>query len=221
MESSSLGGKNRGIDVHQIIAIKTVNPAAETGLPASSAWEKASQAAFCHDWRGENADPRLETKARFLWSDKYLFVQFRCRYRSIYVYDGGNVRRDQLWLRDVAEIFIRPGNGDPMHYREFEISPNGDWLDLDIDHGKKSILNCDLKSIVRIDANASQWSAELAIPFSCLTTAIRPDEIWRLNLFRIEGPESGRFYSAWLPTFTSKPNFHVPEHFGELRLMSS
>ena len=121
----------------------------------------------------------------------------------------------------MAELFIRPGTDDPGHYREFEISPNGDWLDLDIDRGQKSILYCDLKSRVRIDADASAWSAELAIPFSCLTAAFHPDEVWRLNLFRIEGPEPDRFYSAWRPTHTAKPNFHVPEHFGELHFAPS
>jgi len=196
--------------------MKTEAALTSTGLPGLSAWEKTTPVTFCSDWLGEHADRQRETRTRFLWSDEYLFVQFLCRYRQIYVYEGGNARRDQLWQRDVAELFIRPGTTDPGHYKEFEISPNGDWLDLDIDHGQKSILYCDLKSQVRIDAGASVWSAELAIPFCCLTDAFHPEEVWRLNLFRIEGPEPDRFYSAWSPTFTPKPNFHVPEHFGEL-----
>jgi hypothetical protein len=200
----------------QVTAVKTESPIAITGLPAPSAWDAATPVSFCADWRGEHADTRRETQARFLWSEEYLFVQFFCRYRQIYVYDGGNTRRDRLWLRDVAELFIRPGSHDPRHYKEFEISPNGDWLDLDIDHSRKSILYCDLKSRVQVDADASAWSAELAIPFSCLTTAFKPDEVWRLNIFRIEGFEPDRFYSAWCPTCTPEPNFHVPEHFGEL-----
>jgi hypothetical protein len=202
--------------VNHITAIKTEAPLAGTGLPDLSAWEKATPVAFCTDWCGEHADPQRETRARFLWSDDYLFVRFLCRYRRICVFDGGNARRDELWLRDVAELFIRPGCDDPGHYKEFEISPNGYWLDLDIDHGQKSILYCDLRSRVFIDEDAFTWSAELAIPLGCLTAAFHPDEVWRLNLFRIEGPEPGRFYSAWHPTFTSIPNFHVPEHFGEL-----
>jgi alpha-galactosidase len=200
----------------QITALKTNLLNADARLPAPSAWDTATPISFCTDWRGDHADPQRETRARFLWSNECLFVQFLCRYRQIHVYEGGNARRDQLWLRDVAELFIRPGTDDPLHYREFEISPNGDWLDLDIDHGQKSILYCNLESRVRIDAETSIWSAELAIPFSCLTASLNPEEVWRLNIFRIEGPEPGRFYSAWSPTFTSKPNFHVPEYFGEL-----
>jgi hypothetical protein len=209
------------MDMNRIVALKTEEPSTSAGLPGSLAWEKATRVSFCSDWRGEHADPQRETEARFLWSDEFLFVQFLCRYRTIYIYDDDNCRRDQLWLRDVAEIFIRPGSDDPGHYKEFEISPNGDWLDLDIDRGKKSILYCDLKSRVRIDADASVWSAELAIPFGCLTAAFHPDEVWRLNLFRIEGPDPDRFYSAWRSTYTPNPNFHVPEHFGELHFAAS
>jgi hypothetical protein len=32
----------------------------------------------------------------------------------------------------------------------------------------------------------------------------------------VEGPSEPRFYSAWRPTNTGQPNFHVPEAFGWL-----
>jgi len=40
--------------------------------------------------------------------------------------------------------------------------------------------------------------------------------VWRVNFFRVEGATEPRFYSAWRPTNTPKPNFHVPEAFGAL-----
>jgi alpha-galactosidase len=40
--------------------------------------------------------------------------------------------------------------------------------------------------------------------------------VWRVNFFRVEGAAEPRFYSAWRPTNTPKPNFHVPEAFGAL-----
>jgi alpha-galactosidase len=125
-----------------------------------------------------------------------------------------------LWERDVAEVFIRPGSDDPRHYKEFEISPNGDWLDLDINKGEKSFLLCDLRSRVAVDHGSRTWTAEMAIPFNSLTGSFDPDEVWRLNLFRIEGPEPNRFYSAWRATCTSRPNFHVSDAFGELHFIA-
>lgn len=202
--------------MNQVIALKLDKPLKNEALPSPSAWEKAQPVVYCSDWRGEHPDPQRETQVRLLWSHEFLFIRFLCRYREIYVYEDCNSRRDKLWLRDVAEIFIRPSGNDLRHYREFEISPNGDWLDLDIAPGEKSILYCDLRSRVFVDSDAYVWSADLAIPISCLTAAFNPDDVWSFNLFRIEGREPDRFYSAWQPTYTLQPNFHVPEVFGEL-----
>jgi alpha-galactosidase len=202
--------------MNRIIAGKLELPLGEDGLPRASEWEKAQPVCFYSDWRGEHADPERATQVRLLWSGEYIFFSFCCRYRDIYVYEGGNSRRDKLWQRDVAEVFIRFPNDDLKRYKEFEISPNGDWLDLDIHPGGKSIIMCDLKSRVIVNSDAKIWNAELAIPIDCLAAAVNPGDIWRINLFRIEGRDPNRFYSAWRPTFTPQPNFHVPEHFGEL-----
>ena len=208
---------NSTLIMNRAIAVKLQTGLAPGALPDSSDWGKAPTTTFSSDWRGENADPQRETKVQLLWSYERLFVRFCCRFREIGVYPGGAVRRDQLWLRDVAELFIRPGAEEPGHYREFEISPNGDWLDLDICHGQKTHLFCSLTCRAIVQPDSGIWIAELAIPMNCITTEFHPEEIWRLNLFRIEGPEPNRFYSAWQPTHTPQPNFHVPNKFGELQ----
>jgi alpha-galactosidase len=51
---------------------------------------------------------------------------------------------------------------------------------------------------------------------SCLTAHFDPDAEWRVNFYRVEGATEPRFYSAWRPTGTPAPNFHVPEAFGQL-----
>jgi alpha-galactosidase len=202
--------------MNRITAYQLDAPLDEKGLPGASAWERSEPVAYCADWRGDWPDAQRETLSRLLWSEEFLFVRFDCRFRDIYVYDGGNCRRDILWDRDVAEAFIRPPENGFGHYFEFEISPNGDWLDLDIAPGQKQILYCDLRSRVVVDSIARIWTAELAIPMNCLTTTFNPNDVWSINLFRIEGCEPNRYYSAWRPTHTPRPNFHVPEVFGEL-----
>jgi len=201
--------------MEQILAVKREGYG-EGILPSSPEWEKAPPISFSSDWQGANSDPLRETQVRMLWSYDHLYIRFHCRYRGLYVYEDTNNRRDELWLRDVAEVFIQTGADSPGNYKEFEISPNGDWLDLTISPGAKTHLFCDLKSRVRIDSDSHCWTAEMAIPIHCLTAKLNPQEIWRLNLFRIEGLEPYRFYSAWRPTGTPVPNFHVPECFGEL-----
>ena len=206
-------------DMYQMLAAKLRAPLENGGLPGSSSWAPASSVAFCSDWRDENRDPGRQTQVRMLWSPDSIFLRFDCSYREIFTYSGKATHRDQLWMRDVAEVFIRPDMWDANHYLEFEISPNGDWLDLDIAPGKKSILFCDLKSRVLLDRKKQTWTAEMAIPMSCLTQSFKPHEAWRLNFFRIEGREPNRFYSAWVPTFAPQPNFHVPEVFGVLHFL--
>ena len=71
---------------------------------------------------------------RLLWTEDELYLRFRCRYRAIYVFPDADPsgHRDELWERDVAEVFLQPDRFGEKYYKEFEVSPNGQWLDLDI-----------------------------------------------------------------------------------------
>jgi len=40
--------------------------------------------------------------------------------------------RDELWNRDVAEVFLQAGFPRSVEIQEFEVSPNGQWIDLTI-----------------------------------------------------------------------------------------
>jgi alpha-galactosidase len=60
------------------------------------------------------------------------------------------------------------------------------------------------------------WIAQLALPMKSLVERFDPVATWRVNFYRVEGPSEPRFYSAWQPTGTPVPNFHVPEAFGIL-----
>ena len=52
-----------------------------------------------------------------------------------------------------------------------------------------------------------------------VTPSFAPAAVWRVNFYRVEGQQEPRFYSAWQPTNTPHPNFHVPEAFGRLRFV--
>ena len=154
-----------------------------------------------------------------LWTRENFFLKFRCRYRTLTVFEGGDSdgRRDQLWDRDVAEVFIQPDPSQPRHYLEFEVSPNGMWIDLDISPSGKRDPKSRMKSRVQLNESERLWDAEIALPMRSITEHFDPWSEWRINFFRVEGATEPRFYSAWQPTFTAQPNFHVPEAFGKLR----
>ena len=193
------------------IKLDAAHPAAE--------WQTARPVSFCSDWQGKNPDPERETHVRALWSRDTLYLRYECRYRELYVFEDAEAtgRRDHLWDRDVAEAFLQPEPSPERYYKEFEVAPNGMWIDLDISPSGLADLKSGLARSVHIDEGQRIWVAELAIPLESLTQNFDPQQLWRANFYRVEGRSEPRQYLAWQPTFTPKPNFHVPEAFGTLR----
>jgi alpha-galactosidase len=199
-------------------AVRLTSGTDTDGFPVTSAWELAPAVRFNTDWQGLNADPGRETEVRMLWTPEILYLRFDARYRSITVFPDGDIggRRDHLWDRDVCEVFLQPDAKEIRRYKEFEIAPNGFWIDLDIGPGAKHDLQSGLRRRVKVDEGKKQWQALLALPMRSLVEDFEPSAEWRVNFYRVEGEAEPRFYSAWRPTRTPQPNFHVPEAFGRL-----
>ena len=182
-------------------------------------WQRAEAISFCSDWQGKNFDPGRNTQVRALWSEQTLYLRFECRYRELCVFEDADPdgRRDYLWERDVVEAFLQPDPALPLFYREFEVSPNGMWVDLDIYPGGRADLKSGMQRSAFVDRGSHVWTAEMAIPLLALTSDFDPARIWRANFYRVEGLKEPRAYLAWQPTHTPQPNFHVPAAFGNLR----
>jgi alpha-galactosidase len=215
---------NEALDMSgSIVAMKLVDTLDAAGFPFADSWNLAEAIRFASDWQGKNRDAGRETEVRVLWTEDTLYLQFRCRYRALTVFENSepNGRRDQLWDRDVAEVFIQTDPAQLRRYWEFEVSPNGLWIDLAISPEGKRDPKSGMKSRVVLDESKKLWVADVALPMHALTEVFDPSEVWRVNFFRVEGPTEPRFYSAWRPTNTRVPNFHVPEAFGDLRFQSN
>jgi alpha-galactosidase len=199
-------------------AVRLTDPPDAEGFPSESAWGKCPRMRFENDWQGQNADPDRATEVQLLWTPDTLFLKFHARYRTITVFPDarGDGWRDELWNRDVAEAFLQPDSRDPWKYKEFEVSPNGFWIDLDLVNRKHTELHSRMRRRVVQDVQAKTWTAELSIPMPSLTPHFDPQQSWRVNFFRVEGAAEPRFYSAWSPTFSHEPDFHVPGAFGKL-----
>ena len=200
------------------VAVRLNDPLDADGFPSSSSWELSAPLRFNKDWQGKHADAERETEVRLLWTPEILFVRFQAKYRVVTVFNDAepNGRRDQLWDRDVVEVFLQPDPSQLRRYKEFEVSPNGMWIDLDIAPGEKHDLKSGLRRRVILNEATKTWVAELALPMKSISAHFDPAATWRVNFYRVEGSAEPRFYSAWQPTKTPAPNFHVPEAFGEL-----
>jgi hypothetical protein len=79
----------------------------------------------------------------------------------------------RLWDWDVAEVFIGSNFQNIRRYKEFEISPQGEWIDLDIDlekphHEDGWTWNSGLLVSARIDSTAKIWYRAMRIPLAPL-----------------------------------------------------
>ena len=129
---------------------------------------------------------------------------------------------NHLWDWDVAEVFIGSDFQRIRHYKEFEVSPQGEWVDLDIDRDFVQAdggvaWNSKFASKARIDEAKKIWYAEMKIPFAAIDKRKPAEGVeYRINLYRCQGPAEGRVFIAWQPT--GQKTFHVPEKFGRMKL---
>jgi hypothetical protein len=169
--------------------------------------------------------PTYRTRISSRWTHKYLYLLFVCPYEELYLKPSPDTATETfgLWNWDVAELFIGTDFEKIRRYKEFEVSPQGEWIDLDInldlpDHTVGWTWNSGFQKNARIDADAKIWYAAMRIPFAALDRR-RPvaGTTFRVNLFRSQGPPERRHSIAWQPPMAD--SFHVPEKFGLLVLV--
>lgn len=203
----------------EIVAARVTREVRLDAANSVKEWQLARPILFFHDWQGRNLDPAIESEVRVLWSPTSLHLRFACRYRELFLFEDSdpNGRRDHLWDRDVAEAFLQPDPAAGHYYKEFEVAPNGMWIDLDISPAGGADSNSGLTRSVHVDEPRRKWVAEMTIPMRAITAKFDPSAVWRANFYRVEGRAEPRQYMAWQPTRTPQPNFHVPQAFGGLR----
>ncbi len=190
-------------------------------------WERAEWVEFDHDMAGQPHYPQAATRVASVWTATSVYFAFRCKYSTLNVYEGEDPlpERWELWNRDVVEVFANPEPERVNHYYEFEVAPNNQWIDLEIDKDKDPFNDAKWDShfahATRIDAKRRVWTCEMRIPVSAITSrpaAVRPGTEWRINFFRADGPgdDSVRRFLSW-STIPEGKTFHVPTRFGIIR----
>lgn len=192
--------------------------------PASSFW-RGSEVVFIERDRRGKPEPKYKTEIRTRWTNRNLYLLFICPYEELNLRPNPitSAETNELWNWDVAEVFIGADFKNIRRYKEFELSPQGEWVDLDIDldqphHEGGWKWNSGLEGSARIDKAAHVWYGAMRIPY--LAIDVRPAAVGntlRINLFRCQGPSAARKYLAWQSPMSD--SFHVPEKFGILKLV--
>jgi hypothetical protein len=193
--------------------------------PQAKVWRHASSQTIDKDCHKQVTYDALRTEVRAFWTDEYLYFLFRCPYSELNIFLPANNSgpRNKLWERDVVELFIGADWRNIRQYREFEVAPTGDWIDLAIDLDHKSYdqsWRSGWQTLAKIDRTRKVWRAAARIPLSAITRdVVEPGTRWRMDLYRIDGhgPDANRHVLCWQPLCTPEhPSNHTPEHFGTL-----
>jgi hypothetical protein len=213
-----------GAPAEFVIKHVTGNPTLDLN-PDSEPWRDARSQEMIKDCSREIEYGNLRTEIRSFWTDTDLYFLFSCPYEALNVFlpAANAAPRNGLWDRDVVEMFLGDDWQNIRHYREFEIAPTGDWIDLAIDLDRKNYdktWRSGWQTAARIDQTRKTWYAGARIPLRAVSEKpVRTDTRWRMNLYRIDGLglDPVRHFMCWQPTCVQNrdPN-HVPEHFGTL-----
>jgi hypothetical protein len=196
-----------------------------TADPAAAPWKDVKPVVADKDRYGKAvAGHRTEIRSR--WTDGHLYILFVCPYEELNLKPSpsATTETNKLWDWDVAEVFIGSDFQKINRYREFQVSPQGEWVDLDIDSSPAKTAegwrwNSGFEVKARIDEAKKIWYGEMKIPIKSFDS--RPAKAgneMRINCFRIQGkPKPDRVYVAWNPP--NNTTYHTPEAFGRIVLV--
>ena len=193
--------------------------------PNSAFWRGAPAIFAASDGRGSPV-PGHKTEIRSLWTPQNLYFLFICPYESLNLKPEPKTAEEtnELWKWDVAEVFIGSDFQNIRRYKEFEISPRAEWVDLDINldaprHEDGWKWNSGFQAAARIDEAAKVWYGCMRIPYTAVDVrAAAAGNVLRINFYRSQGARPNHRSIAWQPTGAA--SFHVPEAFGTLKLVN-
>jgi alpha-galactosidase len=194
---------------------------------SKASWKLAESVEFDHDAFGQLHHPELSTRVASVWTETYIYFAFWARYDSLHFYEGEDPVKERwrLWERDVVEVFVNPQPERVQHYFEFEVAPNNQWVDLEIDRSKdssnKESWDSHFEHATRVDAKSHLWTTEMRTPLAAVNvTTIHAGDKWRANFFRAagQGGDEHRQFLAW-STIPEGRTFHVPTRFGILEFV--
>jgi hypothetical protein len=191
--------------------------------PDSGFWTGASRVIAESDFYGQPIEGH-RTEILLQWTQENLYLLFVCPYQELNLRPKPNLTAEtyELWNWDVAEVFVGADFQNIRRYKEFEVSPQGEWVDLDVNldnppHEVGWVWQSGCEVAARIDSPQKTWYGFMRIPWPAIDS--RPpaagNEL-RINFFRCQGSGPDRNYITWRPMY--RASFHAPEAFGILRL---
>ncbi|HBG28011.1 MAG TPA: diguanylate cyclase [Phycisphaerales bacterium] len=172
-----------------------------------------------------------KTQFKLLYDNDNLYVFFRVE--DQYVKCVAERIHSNVCCDSCVEFFFSPYNSLMENYFNLEINCGGTPL---LHYGSKtnrqplSDLDCkkikiyhSLPKLIKVEIiEPTEWFLQYRIPFEVIEKYSMIDHpadgvIWRANFFKCASKTSHPHWLTWSKVNSPKPQFHLPEYFGEIR----
>ena len=175
--------------------------------------------------------PTVEARMAYDRDNVYVIFRVQDRYvKSVVQEYNGNVSGDSC-----VEFFFAPDPANPLCYFNLEINAGGTPLIFYITKPMSGLTRLLPEEIAQIEIAHSlprvvdpeiqepvTWTIECRVPFSILekyAKVARPSAgvQWKANFYKTGSRTSSPNYLTWSPVLFERPNFHLPQYFGDIQ----
>jgi len=169
------------------------------------------------------------TKFRAVWCDDGLRLRYDCE--DCYISAVATQPNGYVWQDSCVEFFVAPNPSKPENYFNFEMNCVGthlmgthcDWLEGYADRSLDIGITVATTVPGPTKAESPQdngWSLVARIPWAHFERDAahlppKVGDVWRANFYRIGGQTEAQC-ASWSPIHSPKPQFHLPQFFGEI-----
>ncbi|MDA7617850.1 MAG: amidohydrolase family protein [Verrucomicrobiota bacterium] len=211
----------RSMPLREIIATGIASDFDLSGDLSHPYWEKARPTFMDQGSKDGEVHAESTTEIRVLWTLHHLYIGYKASFETLNTYEPPNRTGERigLWEKDVVEMFIGSQPEKRNRYKEFQVAPTGEHLDLALELPNRDFdWFSQWETSVHVDETARLWTTEMKIPIHAIADAHPADmplqgDRWPVNFYRMDTARGG--FIAWNPTLHA--SFHKPERFGWLR----
>ena len=185
-------------------------------------WQRAAQAPMAHLLWSQVTG--IEAWGQVAWNEQGLHLRLQAREEKILArFTGDN---DMVCRDSCLEFFFCP-EANSLRYYNIEVNPNGAlYVGFGYEGGRRfRLLNPRLADFLQVRPYRlpGLWGAELTVTEEFVRLLLPefsfvPGQQLRANFYKCGDDTPTPHYFAWNPVANPTPNFHLPAHFGMLRL---
>jgi len=201
------------------------------GIWEKSQWQKAETLKILNNM-GKIPHFFPGTQAKLLYDEQFLYGIFKVD--DHYVKCEVEETHGPVYTDSCVEFFFSPDENNPLYYFNLEINCGGVALMQYSTEPHKKFIYILPSDVAQIEIAHSlpkkvfpemeeevTWTIEFKIPFSILVnyseiSTPNSGVVWKGNFYKTASQTSNPHYITWAKIDRPKPDFHLPQYFGDL-----